>query len=173
MLLCIRRSVWRANRNGEAPIPIGSCASATSCAPCPYELVALSSAFPDANFTCERLKRLAHVLERVKFDACLTAPSHTADMPIRALRRSAKPFTLLSALVCATERIRLIATASTRFNEPCHIAPLRLARPHGGWRAGWNIVTNVQSRRNAQFWRARARAHGGQFSFCILPSPSR
>jgi alkanesulfonate monooxygenase SsuD/methylene tetrahydromethanopterin reductase-like flavin-dependent oxidoreductase (luciferase family) len=64
-----------------------------------------------------------------------------------ALRRSAtvtsfEPFTLLSALAGATERIGLIATASTTFDEPYHIARRFASLDHiSGGRAGWNIVT--------------------------------
>jgi hypothetical protein len=49
------------------------------------------------------------------------------NMPMQSLRRSAtvtsfEPLTLLSALAMATERIGLMATASTTFDEPYHIA---------------------------------------------------
>ncbi len=69
------------------------------------------------------------------------------NMPIKALRRSAtvtsfEPFTLLSALAGATEHIGLIATASTTFDEPYHIARRFASLDHiSNGRAGWNIVT--------------------------------
>ena len=49
------------------------------------------------------------------------------NMPMAALRRSATvtsfdPLTLLPALAVLTERIGLIATASTTYNEPYHVA---------------------------------------------------
>jgi FMN-dependent oxidoreductase (nitrilotriacetate monooxygenase family) len=68
-------------------------------------------------------------------------------MPMEALRRSAtatsfEPLTLLSALAMVTERIGLIATASTTFDEPYHIARRFASLDHiSGGRAGWNIVT--------------------------------
>src|SRR5229473_4289094 len=72
-------------------------------------------AFPDANFNFHHLKGFAQTLERGKFDAFFMA-DHLAvlNMPIKALRRSAtvtsfEPFTLLSALAGATERIGLVA----------------------------------------------------------------
>ena len=84
--------------------------------------------YPDANFNFPQLKGFAQTLERGKFDAFSMA-DHLAvlNMPIKALRRSAtvtsfEPFTLLSALAGVTERIGLIATASTTFDEPYHIA---------------------------------------------------
>ena len=105
-------------------------------------------AYPDANFNFQHLKRFAQTLERGKFDAFFMA-DHLAvlNMPIKALRRSAtvtsfEPFTLLSALAGATERIGLIATASTTFDEPYHIARRFASLDHiSGGRAGWNIVT--------------------------------
>ena len=54
-----------------------------------------------------------------------------------------EPLTLLSALAPMTERIGLVTTASTTYNEPYHIARkfASLDRISGG-RAGWNIVTS-------------------------------
>ena len=69
------------------------------------------------------------------------------NMPIDALKRSHtvtsfEPFTLLSALAGATERIGLIATGSTTFDEPYHVARRFASLDHiSGGRAGWNIVT--------------------------------
>jgi alkanesulfonate monooxygenase len=105
-------------------------------------------AFADANFNFQHLKRFAQTLERGRFDAFFMA-DHLAvlNMPIKALRRSAtvtsfEPFTLLSALAGVTERIGLIATASTTFDEPYHIARRFASLDHiSGGRAGWNIVT--------------------------------
>ncbi|HTZ77322.1 MAG TPA: LLM class flavin-dependent oxidoreductase [Stellaceae bacterium] len=105
-------------------------------------------AYPDANFNFQHLKRFIQTLERGKFDAFFMA-DHLAvlNMPIPALKRSAtvtsfEPFTLLSALACATERIGLVATASTTFDAPYHIARRFASLDHiSGGRAGWNIVT--------------------------------
>jgi alkanesulfonate monooxygenase len=105
-------------------------------------------AFPDANFNFQHLKRFIQTLERGKFDAFFMA-DHLAvlNMPVAALKRSAtvtsfEPFTLLSALAGATERIGLVATASTTFDSAYHIARRFASLDHiSGGRAGWNIVT--------------------------------
>src|SRR5712671_5069808 len=105
-------------------------------------------AFPDANFNFAHLKRFAQTLERGKFDAFFMA-DHLAvlNMPINALKRSHtvtsfEPFTLLSALSAVTEHIGLIATGSTTFDEPYHVARRFASLDHiSGGRAGWNIVT--------------------------------
>jgi len=53
-----------------------------------------------------------------------------------------EPITLLTAMALATERIGLIATASTSFYEPYNLARLFATLDHiSGGRAGWNIVT--------------------------------
>ena len=105
-------------------------------------------AFPDANFNLRHIKRFAQTLERGCFDAFFMA-DHLAvlNMPIAALRRSHtvtsfEPFTLLSYLAAATERIGLVATASTTFDAPYHIARRFASLDHiSNGRAGWNIVT--------------------------------
>ncbi len=105
-------------------------------------------AWPDANFNFAHIKRLIQKLEAGKFDAFFMA-DHLAvlNMPINALKRSHtvtsfEPFTLLSALAGATEHIGLIATGSTTFDEPYHVARRFASLDHiSGGRAGWNIVT--------------------------------
>ena len=105
-------------------------------------------AWPDANFNFAHIKRLIQKLEAGKFDAFFMA-DHLAvlNMPINALKRSHtvtsfEPFTLLSALAGATEHIGLVATGSTTFDEPYHVARRFASLDHiSGGRAGWNIVT--------------------------------
>jgi FMN-dependent oxidoreductase (nitrilotriacetate monooxygenase family) len=105
-------------------------------------------AWPDANFNFGHIKMLIQKLEAGKFDAFFMA-DHLAvlNMPVNALKRSHtvtsfEPFTLLSALSAVTERIGLIATGSTTFDEPYHVARRFASLDHlSGGRAGWNIVT--------------------------------
>ena len=84
--------------------------------------------FPDADFNFQHLKRFAQTLERGRFDAFFMA-DHLAllNMPMNALMRSATvtsfdPLTLLPALAVVTERLGLIATGSTTFDHPYHVA---------------------------------------------------
>jgi FMN-dependent oxidoreductase (nitrilotriacetate monooxygenase family) len=114
-------------------------------------------AYPDANFNFRHLADLARTLERGKFDAFFMA-DHLAllNMPMAALKRSATntsfdPMTLLPALAVVTERLGLIATASTTFNDPYHIARKFASLDHiSNGRAGWNLVTtsNPDAARN-------------------------
>ncbi len=104
---------------------------------------------PDANFNFQHLKRFAQTLEHGRFDAFFMA-DHLAvlNMPIEALKRSATatsfdPFILLPALAVVTEHLGLIATASTTYNEPYHVARKFASLDHiSGGRAGWNVVTS-------------------------------
>src|SRR6201992_1477153 len=105
-------------------------------------------AWPDANFNFPHIKRLIQKLEAGKFDAFFMA-DHLAvlNMPVDALKRSPtvtsfEPFTLLSALAGATEHIGLIATGSTTFDAPYHVARRFASLDHiSRGRAGGNIVT--------------------------------
>ena len=107
-------------------------------------------AYPDANFNLKHLVRFIRTLEQARFDAFFMA-DHLAvlNMPVQALRRSAtvtsfEPMTLLSALAMVTERIGLVATASTTFDEPYHVARRFASLDHiSNGRAGWNVVTTA------------------------------
>ncbi|WP_419899072.1 LLM class flavin-dependent oxidoreductase [Roseomonas sp. USHLN139] len=95
--------------------------------------------------------RVAQLAEAAKFDMVFLADGigiRAKDEPPGSLCRSAQtaelePLTLLSALAPMTSRIGLVATASTTYNEPFHIARkyASLDKISGG-RAGWNIVTS-------------------------------
>src|SRR6201992_950386 len=105
-------------------------------------------AYPDANFNFGHIRHFAQRLEAARFDAFFMA-DHLAvlNMPVQALKRSHtvtsfEPFTLLSALSSITERIGLVVTASTTFDQPFHVARRFASLDHlSGGRAGWNIVT--------------------------------
>jgi FMN-dependent oxidoreductase (nitrilotriacetate monooxygenase family) len=127
-------------------------------------------AWPDMNFNFAHLKHSIQVLERAKFDAFFMA-DHMAvlNMPIDALKRSHtvtsfEPFTLLSALSQVTERIGLVATGSTTFDAPYHIARRFASLDHiSGGRAGWNIVTTSNPDAALNFGLAEHVEHGDRY----------
>lgn len=127
-------------------------------------------AWPDANFDFPKLKRLIQTLERGKFDAFFMA-DHLAflNMPVDALKRSHTvtsfdPLTLLPALAAVTERIGLIATASTTYNEPYHVARKFASLDHiSGGRAGWNLVTTANPDAALNFGHDAHMAHGERY----------
>lgn len=128
-------------------------------------------AWRDANFNFERLKTLAQVLERACFDAFFMA-DHLAllNMPLAALQRSHtatsfEPFTLLSALAQHTTHLGLVATASTTFDEPFHIARRFASLDHlSGGRAGWNIVTTSNPDAARNFGREDHMDHDARYA---------
>ena len=127
--------------------------------------------YPDANFNFAHLKRFAQTLERARFDAFFMA-DHLAvlNMPVDALKRSHtvtsfEPFTLLSALAGATEHIGLIATGSTTFDAPYHIARRFASLDHiSGGRAGWNIVTTSNPDAALNFGLEEHMEHGERYA---------
>ncbi len=127
-------------------------------------------AFPDANFSFGHYKRFIQTLERGRFDAFFMA-DHLAllNMPIEALKRSHTvssfdPLTLLPALAAVTEHIGLIATASTTYNEPYHIARKFASLDHiSGGRAGWNLVTTSNPDAALNFGQDEHMAHGERY----------
>src|SRR5262245_944350 len=127
-------------------------------------------AFPDANFNFAHYKRFVQTLERGRFDAFFMA-DHLAvmNMPMNALKRSATvtsfdPLTLLPALATVTEHLGLIATASTTYNEPYHVARKFASLDHiSGGRAGWNVVTSANPREAMNFGREEHLEHGERY----------
>jgi len=106
----------------------------------------------DGTLSFEHYRRSALAAERGKCDLVFFADGigiRERDIPRGSLARSGyeivelEPMTLLPALAVVTERIGLVTTASTTYNEPFHIArkfaTLDLIS-HG--RAGWNVVTS-------------------------------
>lgn len=126
--------------------------------------------FPDANFNLSHLKRFIQKLEHGKFDAFFMA-DHLAvmNMPINALKRSHtvtsfEPFTLLAALAGVTERIGLVATASTTYDEPYHVARRFASLDHiSGGRAGWNVVTTGNPETALNFGLEEHVEHGERY----------
>jgi FMN-dependent oxidoreductase (nitrilotriacetate monooxygenase family) len=65
-----------------------------------------------------------------------------------------EPFTLLGGLSQATEHIGLVATLSTSFNEPYHVARKLASLDFlSGGRAGWNLVTSASDEEARNFGR--------------------
>ncbi|WP_437968061.1 LLM class flavin-dependent oxidoreductase [Sorangium sp. So ce260] len=92
-------------------------------------------------------RHLARVAERGTFDSIFfgDGPALQGDIRYRPVGRL-DPTALLPALAAVTERIGLVATASTTYNEPYNLARRFATIDHiSGGRAGWNIVTTAGS----------------------------
>ena len=123
-------------------------------------------AYADANFNFKHIKRFAQTLERGRFDAFFMADHLSVlNMPMDALKRSAtvtsfEPMTLLPALAMATDRLGLIATGSTTYDEPYHVARRFASLDHiSCGRAGWNVVTTSNPDASRNFGRDEHLEH--------------
>ncbi|OMF23425.1 nitrilotriacetate monooxygenase [Paenibacillus sp. FSL H8-0548] len=80
--------------------------------------------------------KIAQIAERGLFDSLFTADNYSG------LGRRLEPFTLLAGLAALTKHVGLIATVSTTYNDPYHVARKFASLDHiSKGRAAWNIVT--------------------------------
>jgi len=127
-------------------------------------------AWADANFNFAHMVRFAQTLEAAKFDAFFMA-DHLAvlNMPMEALKRSAtptsfEPLTLLPALAMVTQRLGLVATGSTTYDLPYHVARRFASLDHiSGGRAGWNVVTTSNPDASRNFGQEEHLEHGERY----------
>ena len=106
-------------------------------------------AHADAGRSLAHYAALARRAESAGFDALFLADGvairgmDDATLPHTARAATFEPLTLLSALAAVTQRIGLVATVSTTYNEPYHVARKFASLDHlSGGRAGWNVVTS-------------------------------
>ncbi|WP_146845826.1 LLM class flavin-dependent oxidoreductase [Cellulomonas terrae] len=98
------------------------------------------------------LQRLAQTAERGKLDSIFFAdgPAQSRDVGRRPAG-TLEPTVVLAAIAAVTQRIGLIATASTTYNDPYNLARRFASLDHiSGGRVGWNVVTTafVEAARN-------------------------
>lgn len=120
---------------------------------------------PHAPMRFAHYRKLIEIAERGLFDLFFLADGLAVrDRAAERLGRTPKahlePLTLLSALAPLSRHIGLIATASTTFNEPWHLARKFASLDHlSDGRAGWNIVTSS------------SQAEADNFSIASIPAP--
>lgn len=121
----------------------------------------------DAGVNFDHYKEIALMAEQAKMDMVFIADNLSVrEAHPEALARSAQyianmePMTLISALAAVTSHIGLVATASTSFNEPFHVARKFASLDHiSGGRAGWNLVTSGTASDAYNFSRDEHYAH--------------
>lgn len=123
----------------------------------------------DAGLSFQQYKRLAQIAEAAKFDTLFVADSVAAPSAPIASRMARsdhfEPLTLLSALAAMTERIGLIATVTTSYNEPYHVARKFASLDHlSGGRAGWNLVTSDNAAEALNFNRSEHLGHAERYA---------
>ena len=125
----------------------------------------------DAGVNIDHYVDLARTAERGKFDMLFLADSlGVREASMEALSRSAQyianfePLTLLAALALVTRNIGLVATASTSYNEPFHVARKFGSLDHiSRGRAGWNLVTSTQQMEAKNFGRETHYGHSERY----------
>src|SRR5215813_10378531 len=125
----------------------------------------------DAGINFKHYVEITQAAERAKFDLVFFADNVCVrDANMEALSRSAQyianfePLTLLAALSAVTSRIGLVATASTSYNEPFHVARKFASLDHlSGGRAGWNLVTSGMAAEAYNFNRDAHYEHGERY----------
>ncbi len=125
----------------------------------------------DAGINFQHYVEIARTAERAKFDLVFLADNICVrDANMEAVSRSAQyvanfePITLLSAISALTSRIGLVATASTSYNEPFHVARKFASLDHlSGGRAGWNLVTSGMEAEALNFNRDVHYQHGERY----------
>jgi FMN-dependent oxidoreductase (nitrilotriacetate monooxygenase family) len=126
----------------------------------------------DAGVNFAHFVDLARTAERGRFDFIFLADNAAVrgtDLP--ALSRTAiryvaqfEPLTLLAALAAKTERVGLVASATTTYNEPFHLARKFASLDFiSGGRAGWNLVTSANEDEAFNFGRGPLPSHADRY----------
>lgn len=108
---------------------------------------------PERIFTADFYTELAQRAEAAAFDAIFFAdgPVLSSGVEFNTVGRL-EPILTLASVAAHTQRIGLIATASTTFYDPYNLARLFSTLDHlSGGRAGWNIVTTASADAAANF----------------------
>lgn len=124
----------------------------------------------DAGVNLAHYVEVAQLAERGKFDLFFLA-DHLSAWPgsIEAQSRMARaeylePLTVLSAVAALTSNIGLVATATTTYNEPFHIARKYASLDHiSAGRAAWNLVTSSIENEAANFGFDAHLAHAKRY----------
>lgn len=124
----------------------------------------------DSAFNYQRCVDLALLAERGKFDLFFLAdlvgirPEQLEAQAGAARAVYFEPLTLLAALSAVTSKIGLVATATTTYNEPYHLARkfASIDLINGG-RTGWNLVTSHNQAEAANFSANPHMAHADRY----------
>src|SRR5438445_4470718 len=129
---------------------------------------------PDAHVTAgidiDHYIKLARTAEAAKLDMVFcedAAGLREADVGIASQTSRSigfEPISLLSALAVQTERIGLVSTASTSYNEPYGLARMFASLDNlSSGRAGWNLVTSASPIEAANFGSTGLRPHADRY----------
>ena len=124
----------------------------------------------DGGSNIDHYLALARTAEQGGFDAIFLSdtlamlPGSTDALSRMARTEHFEPLTLLAALAANTQRIGLIATVTTSYNQVADVAA-SFASLHAisGGRCGWNLVTSSNAREAFNFGRDQHYAHAERY----------
>jgi N-acetyl-S-(2-succino)cysteine monooxygenase len=127
---------------------------------------------PHARQTLAHYVEIARLAERGKFDLLFTADTNATFGPddVDSWTRTTaasrlEPITLLGALAAVTQRVGLVATATTTYFEPFHVARFFASLDQiSGGRAGWNLVTSLAVAEAYNFSRDAHASHADRYA---------
>jgi alkanesulfonate monooxygenase len=128
-------------------------------------------AYAEAAVDFKHWTQLAQTAERGRFDMLFLADmTAMRNWPLDRSSRvhtyvaGFEPITLLSALSAVTSHIGLVATATTTYNEPFHVARKFASLDHlSGGRAAWNLVTSTNIGEAFNFGREEHLEHDARY----------
>ncbi|MBD1552623.1 LLM class flavin-dependent oxidoreductase [Pseudomonas typographi] len=124
----------------------------------------------DGGLDFEHYRQLARTAQRGCLDAIFLSdtlamlPGNLGAVSRMARTEHFEPLTLLGALAAVTERIGLVATVTTSYNDPAAVARsfASLERLSGA-RSGWNLVTSSNAQEAPNFGRAQHFDHAARY----------
>jgi FMN-dependent oxidoreductase (nitrilotriacetate monooxygenase family) len=120
---------------------------------------------PTAPLDVDYFTNIARISERGKIDAIFLAdgPAFQGDLA-KGPAGKLEPTVLLTAVAMATERIGVVATASTSYNHPYNLARRIASVDHiSRGRAGWNAVTTAGDAAARNFGQSGAAFHSERY----------
>lgn len=121
----------------------------------------------DFPFIAEQARKLeASAFDAIFIADLLAVPDSHPDVieKVATVNDSLEPLTVLSALAAVTERIGLIGTASSTYNQPYTLARAFASLDHlSRGRAGWNVVTSLIDAEARNFGADSHLAHADRY----------
>jgi N-acetyl-S-(2-succino)cysteine monooxygenase len=122
-------------------------------------------AIPNATMNLEYFKKIAQTAEKGLFDLLFLADSLSVEKHSHPnILTRFEPMTLLAYLAGVTSNIGLVATASTTYEVPFHVARKFASLDHiSAGRAGWNVVTTSLASTAANFNQTEHLDHSSRY----------
>lgn len=123
------------------------------------------NAISNASMNLSYFKEVAQTAEKGLFDLIFLADSLSVDENSHPnILTRFEPMTLLSYLASVTNQIGLVATASTTYEEPFHVARKFASLDHiSAGRAGWNVVTTSLASTAENFNKTEHLEHSARY----------